>query len=778
IVSSRVKAFNGSAWVPDTASRNPGDLYPWVLQGPANAKPRVDAKIDWPAIQGFREHCRIKGYTYDLVHEEQKSILATCQDVVSAGRGVVVFREGKWSVAWDDPDALVVQHFTPRNSWGFSGKRTYKRLPHAFRVKFRNEARGYREDEILVYADGYDATNATLFEEVEFPGQVNHVNAWRLGRYHYAQLLLRPEEYRLSADIEQLISTRGDRVRVLHDVPKWGIVAARVVGVDGDLVHVDERVPMTAGRSFCVRFRLSDGSSGVRFIQTVPGEVDVVTLTGGDIVPAAGDLCMFGEVGQETVVLRVKEIVPGEDLSAELTLVDDAPGIAEVDQGAVPDPIGGGNGDTSHTLRPINLRIVEGNAGADAGYAPTVTFLWDTPSGVSPIQRFEVALKGPSDASFGAAIEVTPTLRSYTWKSLQPGATSFQVRSLFDDGSYSLFASTTFTVVSYSAAPPVVSGLRVTVIGSLAIFSWDGPRQVVAQLDLRYSPATSGVTWESATTVISRANGTTATVPFAAGTYLAKFLNGGGVYSTQPTTLVVTAASAMDAHLGGEVFDMAPFTGAHAGTIEADGGVRLATAADGRLLADGTYTPTEIIDLGAVYVSRTSGDLIAHGLDIRDGAPGAPDIYGVDEFAWSAVLELRTTRDDPALAGATWTEWSTFSAGDVTARGFAVRTRLTSDSEGISPVVELIHLRADIEVRTDAVASLAIPAAGRRVDFNPAFQNRPAITVTGRDFVSGDRLDWGASDGTGFTLTVRDSGGTAVDRTVDFIASGFGRRIS
>ncbi|WP_264047467.1 host specificity factor TipJ family phage tail protein [Methylobacterium flocculans] len=777
IVTSRVKAFDGTSWVADVPSRNPGDLYPWVLQGPANAKPRVDAKIDWPAIQRFRENCRVKGYTYDLVHEEQKSILATCQDILSAGRGVVVFHDGKWSVAFDEPDALIVQHFTPRNSWGFSGKRTYKRLPHAFRVKFRNEARGYREDEILVFADGYDASNATLFEEVEFPGQTNHKNVWRLGRYHYAQLLLRPEEYRLSADIEQLISTRGDRVRVLHDVPKWGIVAARVVAVSGNLVHVDERVPMAAGRSYCVRFRLADGSSGVRLIQTVAGEVDAVTLTGGDIVPAAGDLCMFGEVGQETVVLRVKEIVPGEDLSAELTLVDDAPEIALADQGVVPDPVGGGNGDTSQTLRPINLRVVEGNAGADAGYAPTVTLLWDTPSGVSPIRRFEVALKGPSDSAYGAPIEVTPTLRSYTWQSLPPGETSFQVRSLFEDGSYSGFATTSQAVVSWSAAPPAVTGLRVTVVGGLAIFSWDGPRRVVAQLELRYSPATSGVTWESATPVGSRANGTTMSVPFAAGTYLAKFLNGGGTYSQAPTTLVVTAASAADARVGGEIFDMEPFTGVHVGTIEADGGVRLAPDAGG-VVGDGTYTPADVIDLGAIYVSRISGDLIAHGLDTRDGSSGAPDIYGVDEFAWGAVLELRSTRDDPASPAATWTEWSTFSAGDVTARGFAVRARLSSDSQGITPVVELIHLRADIEARTDAVAALAIPTSGRRVEFRPAFQSRPAIAVTGRDFATGDVLDWGATDGTGFTLTVRNRDGNSVARTIDFIASGYGRRLS
>ena len=45
---------------------------------------------------------------------------------------------------------------------------------------------------------------------------------------------------------------------------------------------------------------------------------------------------MTGDL-EETQVLRVLSIEPGDDLTATLTLVDDAPGINDADKGVIPD---------------------------------------------------------------------------------------------------------------------------------------------------------------------------------------------------------------------------------------------------------------------------------------------------------------------------------------------------------------------------------------------------------------------------------------------------------
>ncbi|KMO39616.1 host specificity factor TipJ family phage tail protein [Methylobacterium aquaticum] len=782
VCTGRLRAWNGSAWVDSSVSSNPADQLVRVLQGPANARPIADARIDWTTIQEWHAWCAPRGYRYDKLHTERQSVLDTAQDIASAGRAAVLFRDGMWSVVWDAPDAPIVAHFTPRNSWAFRGKRSYRRLPHGYRIKFKNKDRDWRDDEIIAYADGYSAANATLFEELEFPGQTDHALSWRHGRYHDAQIRLRPEDYFLSADIENLVCTRGDRVRVTHPVPAWGLGSGRVVALVGDLVALDERVTMEAGKDYCIRFRLADETAIVWRVLTAPGTVSDLTLTNGTDGmprPAAGDLWMFGEVERETVVLRVKKISPGEDLSAELHLVDDAPGIALADQGAAPDVVDVPVTPDPATRQPINVRAVEGSTGAAGGYVPTVTLLWETPVGGPLVDRFEVAVKGPGSADYGLPVGVPATDRHYTWQNLPPGLTAFRVRTVFVEGSplASGWATTTLQVVSWSMAPPPVTDLAAQVYAGQALFSWGAPASDVARTELRYTPATSGATWESASLLVSRIDGTSVAVPYAAGTYLAKHVNGGGVYSSDATALVLTAAS-LPGVAAGEVFDYAPFGGVHSGTVEADGGVRLAADGAGGVVASGIYAPAETIDLGGVFLVRVSGSLIAHGLDLTAGSGGAPDIYGVDPSGWSAELQLRTTRDDPASSAATWTEWARFIAGDVQARGLAARVRLASLADRISPVVELVQLRAEVEARTLGVPAVTVPAAGRRVAFQPAFQGTPTLAVTGLDLSSGDRLAVTNRGGDGADLRIFNSAGTAVERTLDILAFGYGTRVA
>ena len=125
------------------------------------------SKIDFPAFHGFANYCFGEGFQYNRVRESAESVYETVADIAAAGRGFICFVDGKWSVRWWNPNDPIVQHFTPRNSWNFSSERFYVNKPHALRVKFLNEDKNFKEDERIVYADGYAAGNATIFESVE-----------------------------------------------------------------------------------------------------------------------------------------------------------------------------------------------------------------------------------------------------------------------------------------------------------------------------------------------------------------------------------------------------------------------------------------------------------------------------------------------------------------------------------------------------------------------------------------------------------------------------------
>ena len=86
---------------------------------------------------------------------------------MGAGRGSYALINGH-GVVWDDPDAPVVEILTPRNTWGFSAKKEFLTEPvQGLRMRFLNETRDFQEDERVVYADGYNETNATNVIEWE-----------------------------------------------------------------------------------------------------------------------------------------------------------------------------------------------------------------------------------------------------------------------------------------------------------------------------------------------------------------------------------------------------------------------------------------------------------------------------------------------------------------------------------------------------------------------------------------------------------------------------------
>jgi len=323
-------------------TRNPASLIRHVLQHPGNARRCPDSAINLTELADFHDYCRENGFMYDGVMAEQQSVDDVLRDIAAAGRASPTRRDGKWTVIIDRPRTVVAQHFTPHNSWGFEGVKTLPRMPHAFRVQFKNAEKGYQDDEMIVYNDGYSSANATLFEGLQLPGVTTKEAVFKHARFHLAQIKLRPETYTLNADIEHIICTRGDLVRVTHFVPMWGIGTGRIKERASETVlQLDEQVPMDAGQQYTIRIRLEDGSSITRTVEAVAedGYYGEITLTSGVTADEGkpGNLFMFGALEAESVELIVQNIEPAANMNARLTLVDYSPAIYDSDSEPIPD---------------------------------------------------------------------------------------------------------------------------------------------------------------------------------------------------------------------------------------------------------------------------------------------------------------------------------------------------------------------------------------------------------------------------------------------------------
>lgn len=385
----------GDTWV-ERHTRNPAALLRYVLQHPGSARPVADAGIDLVTLKRWHNYCRVQGFAFDAVLIQQRPLLDVLRDIAAAGRASPTLIDGQWSVVIDEPKTMLVQHFTPHNSWGFSGTRALPRMPHGLRIRFYNRARGYQLDERVVYDDGYSSSNATLIEAIELPGVTEEASVHAFGRFHIAQMRLRPDTYTLNVDAEHLICTRGDLVRVTHDVPMWGLGSGRITaiqtsGSDAIGVTLDEALPMVAsGSSYALRIRRSTGDTLVRALDNPvsDGEYNTVVFT----TPTAssnlsdGDLCLFGLLDSESVRLLVQAVEPLPNATARLTLVDYAEGVFDADEEAIP------AFDSQITLPP---RLMRARIGTDA--RPIVTL----------VQADEAALVRSTAGSLQVGIRVS-----------------------------------------------------------------------------------------------------------------------------------------------------------------------------------------------------------------------------------------------------------------------------------------------------------------------------------------------------------------------------------
>lgn len=344
VATSLLPTWDGANWTVAPTS-NPASIYRDIFQGAANARAVADSRMDLATLQAWYSACAAAGREFNGVIDFRTSVFELSRDVAATGRASFHLRDGTYSVCRDVPQTTPVQCFTPRNSSGFKGTKNFIDLPHALKVRFVNPGKDWQQDERIVYADGYKVDNATKFETLDLFGVTNSDQAWKDGRYHLAVAALRPETYELTVDVEHLICSRGDLVRVVHDVPLFGAGFGRVKAVTTDgggnatAVTSDNIVTMDATKSYAVRFRKADGTTVVQQVTTAAGDQTSLTFTAAipsATKPAVGDLLLFGELGRESVELIVKEIRPGADFTATLVLVDAAPAVHTADTGTIP----------------------------------------------------------------------------------------------------------------------------------------------------------------------------------------------------------------------------------------------------------------------------------------------------------------------------------------------------------------------------------------------------------------------------------------------------------
>ena len=143
-------------------------------------------------------------------------------------------------------------------------------------------------------------------------------------------------------------------------------------------------------------------------------------------------------------------------------------------------------------------------------------------------------------------------------------------------------------------------------------------------------------------------------------------------------------------------------------------------------------------------------------------------------------MQIATTDDNPASGSASFTTFRRFISGEYEGRGFKYRLVLTTTDSQASPEVSALAVKVEMIDRRLAEGDIASGTAssGKVVTYSNAFKVLESLQVTGQNLNSGDTYVISSKSATGFTIKFLDSGSSVVNRTFDYVATGYGIQLS
>jgi hypothetical protein len=378
-----------------------------------------------------------------------------------------------------------------------------------------------------------------------------------------------------------------------------------------------------------------------------------------------------------------------------------------------------------------------------------------------------------------------------------------RVKAVNTLGVSSTYVSASRTIIGAIEPPSDVEDFSCNIVGQQAHLSWSQiPDLDLAYYSLRFSEKTDGsATWENSVSLIEKISRPATSISTVArqGTYLIKAVDKLGNFSSNATAIISNVTGVLNFNAVATQSEHPDFLGTNTNTVIADNTIRLDSSelfdsasgdfddevtrffdsgvANADFYASGNYLFANVIDIGAKHTARITASLTQtsdNPDDLFDNRSGLFDTAssnfdGDTPANCNAHIEIATSDNN-----ITYTAFQNFVIGNYTARYFKFRVVLISRDLASTPVVSEVTVTIDMEDRIFSGNDITSGAGTYTVTFtNPYKSVNYAVGVTGEDLATGDFFVVENKTITGFDLTFKNSGGTSISRTFDYIAKGF-----
>ena len=362
--------------------------------------------------------------------------------------------------------------------------------------------------------------------------------------------------------------------------------------------------------------------------------------------------------------------------------------------------------------------------------------------------------------------------------------------------------TTTFTAIGKTALPEDVTNLTIEPINEQFIrlrFKQATAIDVLhgGRVYVRHSNQTGGAaTFQSAQDIIEAAAGNVSEViaPALAGTYLLKFQDDGGRFSSTEATVNLSLVDILDSitvKTDREDTDGTPYNGTKSNlTFDSSlGGLKLT---DPTANATGTYDFVDTLDLGGTFSLVLKRHFQGVGFYVGDEFDNRTenidtwtDFDGTVANDANAKIAVRTTTDNPS-SSPTYTSFNDFANGTFKGRGFQFRITLETSDVAQNMNLQQAGYTATMPSRTEQSSVITSGAGAKAVTFTAPFfvgtsalgnlnSFLPSVNISPQNMATGDYFELSSISGTGFTVHFKNSSNASIDRNFTYSAVGFGK---
>ena len=441
--------------------------------------------------------------------------------------------------------------------------------------------------------------------------------------------------------------------------------------------------------------------------------------------------------------------------------------------------------DVTTTKIPVNLQSSEQLFITNTGQGVQVraNLSWTAPTDAFA-QFYEVEYAEGS----GAYQFVTSTrATSAEVNNLKAGIFSFRVRTVNTIGVRSAYTTISSNLAGLTTPPVTIQNFSVNAIDGSAYLQWDRSPDIDVIhggfLRIRHTPITSGAVWAGGSALGQALAGTStnAVLPLLAGTYMIKAVDSAGNFANTASLAITTVPNIIDFNVVATNTQSPSFSGAKVNTVK-DGNTLVLTNTNNVVATSGLYTFSNYVDLGQVFTSRVTANFTASGFvqtDLIDGRTALIDTWanfdGEPSDKVVATLQIRTTNTDPT-GSPTWTPYQPLVIGDFQARAFQFRVVITSSDSSRNIAITSLGVTIDMPDRNEKDTNVTVATGGLNVSYTNSFNAVPYLGITIQNSSAGDY--WTVSNETvnGFSIVIYNSGGTAIQKNINWMATGYGRK--